>query len=201
MVVAARMVSIRCVCSLARARILLPPCDAHSGIDREDEGEVQGSREDDDCREQDRIEEQDAGGDERHDTVDDGGDQPLRDGLLDRLHCADAGEDVADVAFSKKSAGRRIMWRTRLPTIWKLRDGEHFQRPAAQRLDRTLDDHQGAERQRQHEQKVLVVVEHRLVDHQLDLERRRKGRDLQRDRERRAPGSTRPTTRSVATTG
>ena len=87
--------------------------------------------------------------------------------------------------FSKKSAGSRIMWRTRLPTIWKLRrwPNTFSAQPRSASID-GLDDDQGAERERQNEQKVLVVVEHRFVDDELDLERRGEGRDLQRHRER-----------------
>ena len=75
------------------------------------------------------------------------------------------------------------MWRTRLPTIWKLRDDRTPATPIRAAPRPTPDD-QSAERERQNHQKILVGVEYRFVDHKLDLERRREGGDLQNCRKR-----------------
>src|SRR5262245_50290342 len=56
---------------------------------------------------------------------------------------------------------------------------EDLQRPSAQSLGRGLHDDQRTERQRDHQQKILVRVENGFVDDELDLKRRRECRDLQ----------------------
>ena len=91
--------------------------------------------------------------------------------------------------FSKKSAGRRSRWRTRLPTIWKVSSAPNTRSAQVlQRLDAGLHHDQRAKGEREHEQEVAIGVKQRLVDDQLQLERRCKHGDLQRRRQQQHLG-------------
>ena len=125
-----------------------------------------------------------AAGQHGHQAVDDRGDDTARDRVLDRLHRAEPGDDVADMALLEE-VGRQAQ-----QVAHEIADdlegeqvAEHAQRPVAQRLDAGLHQDERAEAERHHEQQVAVGVEDRLVDDELQLERRRKRRDLQRQRQ------------------
>ena len=96
--------------------------------------------------------------------------------------------------FSKKEVGSRIRWRNsrapRLEVQGVLHDEQH------QRADRAGGDahqHEKAEAQRQHDEKIDVAAGDDLVDRDLHVERRGQHQDLQhRPRGRRSgPGRAR----------
>ena len=160
---------------------LLLHARAHGRKHQAHNDEVQDDGANHDEGERRRIEEQDRGGDDRHQAVDDRGDDAARDGVLDRLHGAEARDYVADVALLEVVGGQpQEMAHEIADHLERQEMAEHAQRPVAQRLDHGLEHDQSAEAEREHEQAAA----------------RRNGRSPRRPRA--AAGRGRRTPRSAA---
>ena len=86
-------------------------------------------------------------------AVDDGADDALRDGVLDRLHRAEPRDDVADMTLLEIVARQPQQVAHQIAGDLEAQEmAEHPQRPAAQGLDGRLDDDERAEAERNHGQ-------------------------------------------------
>ncbi len=134
--------------------------------------------------ETDAVEKHHAGGQHRHRTVDQGGDQTFRQQVADRLDRAEARHQVAHVPSLEERQWQLQQVAEQVAAKVECEPALQVDQHArSQQAGASVEQHRQPKARGQHTQQRAIVLDHRLVHRELHVERRRQHVGLQDQRQ------------------